>query len=580
MINTHTCNNQRYNAHSNNDKDLTTIQQIQAYAELLVCDLNGEDWYYASEFILHKLSIYSPKEVVKELSGICLLQNTSISEKSQNPDYPFNAVIHHHKSYLVIEFEDNHFDIPNEIDLTRLKNLLSSNNTKKSFSGFLNEVCKEISTELDYDHVMIYEFDDDYNGNVIVEQKKNDLPSYLGLKFPNEYVPKEVRELYGENKFQLKYETKTGSNPVFANHSISAKPSLDLSSCYISRSSENHFDFLDQIGVESSFSIAIMHLHRLWGFMICNSSTPKFANEQIRTTLTEISDVISANLGLLYEYNNEMLKSNNGISMKILDESLVNSNDLIDALIYDENAIFNLIQSDGVILKTGNSIMTRGEVAPFEKIEQLIDWFSLDNPFNIKTINNGKDQLSEEFYCSCFAGVLVLQLSYTAGDYLIWTRKEESYNVTWAGNRIAIDNLDHTSNSILENWNELVEGRSLPWESSDTEFAIQLKNEIRNFIYLRFNEMKTMNRELIESIDSIALIHEQFDSDKSFLVTSMKKFTQSFKDDFSLVLEKHGVSLLDFVEDQITILKEYSFKLNQVRNTNNTFGSNLNRQKQ
>ena len=52
-----------------------------------------------------------------------------------------------------------------------------------------------------FERVMVYEFDEEWNGRVISESRNGpNTDSFLGLHFPHTDIPKQARELYVLNK--------------------------------------------------------------------------------------------------------------------------------------------------------------------------------------------------------------------------------------------------------------------------------------------------------------------------------------------------------------------------------------------
>ena len=47
-----------------------------------------------------------------------------------------------------------------------------------------------------FDRVMLYKFDDDGHGEVLAEEKLDDMESYLGLHFPESDVPQPARKMF------------------------------------------------------------------------------------------------------------------------------------------------------------------------------------------------------------------------------------------------------------------------------------------------------------------------------------------------------------------------------------------------
>ena len=54
-----------------------------------------------------------------------------------------------------------------------------------------------------FDRVLVYRFDEQWNGTVIAEDRNEVLPSYLDLRFPASDIPAQARELYRRNRLRI-----------------------------------------------------------------------------------------------------------------------------------------------------------------------------------------------------------------------------------------------------------------------------------------------------------------------------------------------------------------------------------------
>jgi light-regulated signal transduction histidine kinase (bacteriophytochrome) len=69
-----------------------------------------------------------------------------------------------------------------------------------SLDKTLNELTKSIAEITGFERVMVYKFDEEWNGQVIAELcKQSTIRSYLHQRFPASDIPKQVRELYSKN---------------------------------------------------------------------------------------------------------------------------------------------------------------------------------------------------------------------------------------------------------------------------------------------------------------------------------------------------------------------------------------------
>ena len=50
---------------------------------------------------------------------------------------------------------------------------------------------------------MVYRYDEEYNGEIVAESKREDLNSFLGLHYPSTDIPAQARALYEKNWIRL-----------------------------------------------------------------------------------------------------------------------------------------------------------------------------------------------------------------------------------------------------------------------------------------------------------------------------------------------------------------------------------------
>ncbi|NES82667.1 MAG: GAF domain-containing protein, partial [Moorea sp. SIO2B7] len=89
---------------------------------------------------------------------------------------------------------------PVSCDYFNLYQLLinATNNIQKllKFSEYCESLVKEVRKITGFDRVMLYKFDIEDHGTVIAEDKRETMPTYLGLHFPSTDIPKRARTLF------------------------------------------------------------------------------------------------------------------------------------------------------------------------------------------------------------------------------------------------------------------------------------------------------------------------------------------------------------------------------------------------
>ena len=89
--------------------------------------------------------------------------------------------------------------------LDKMESYLSAKNDLKSLS---DEVARLVRQILVFDRVVVYQFDEEWNGECIAESLnplKEDLQPFYGLHFPASDIPPQARSLYLRNKVLPKY---------------------------------------------------------------------------------------------------------------------------------------------------------------------------------------------------------------------------------------------------------------------------------------------------------------------------------------------------------------------------------------
>lgn len=128
------------------------------------------------------------------------LQYTVIQIEVRGVPEDFFCIIHESEGLMIVELEPasiSESDSANDYDWIRtFFGRLKHTSNRLEASQAAAEQVKEM---LGYDRVMIYEFDEQWNGKVIAEAKEEGLEPFLGHHYPASDIPKQARELYLRN---------------------------------------------------------------------------------------------------------------------------------------------------------------------------------------------------------------------------------------------------------------------------------------------------------------------------------------------------------------------------------------------
>jgi light-regulated signal transduction histidine kinase (bacteriophytochrome) len=133
----------------------------------------------------------------------------------------------------------------------------------------LTATVAELRSFLEVDRVKIYKFNPDGSGQVIAESVDNNrLPSVLGLIFPGDEIPLEIRELYVKTGLRCIVNVDTQEICV------SVPDEEKKETCY--RTVDPcHLEYLTAMGVVSSLVLPILHDDQLWGLLVSHHSQPR-----------------------------------------------------------------------------------------------------------------------------------------------------------------------------------------------------------------------------------------------------------------------------------------------------------------
>jgi len=400
----------------------------------------------------------------------------------------FEAIAHRNEAGLIVELEP----------ATR-ESAVNTTEFFRSVSGTINAmlnatdrcqlldlVAKEVHKITEFDRVMLYEFDDDFNGTVVAEQRTG-LCSYLGHKFPASDIPKQARELYRKNHLRLLVNVDDIVCAILPTNNPTSGQPLDLSYSVLRAMSPIHIEYLKNMEAAASLSISIVVKEQLVGLIACHHTEPKFVDYQIRLACRFIAQLLSVRLLSI----TESALSDYKLKLKNVQHQLMSSmalrSSLVDALTSDLS-VLDLTAASGAAVRFAGSLGTVGQVPDSKDINDLLDWLDA----NCAGVLYKTQSLCQEFaaairYKQVASGLLAVRISTIRPDWILWFRPQKLHDVSWAGMpsksvRLSADGLRLHPRKSFELWKEKVEGQAHPWHQAETESALEMRNLVLDFL--------------------------------------------------------------------------------------------------
>jgi len=481
------------------------INSIQDYGYVFVLEREKLSIIQVSENVGDVLNssfqqlIGMPFEAIVTTSDFARLK-TIFSEKNatripltlslKHNDQSFYSLIHVYPQHLIIEME--------AVDELKGRKFTEVFQEVKNLSGEIEqadsviEVCnitvKELRKLSGFDGVLMYTFDENWNGRVVAEDKDDRLEHYLGQTFPASDVPKQARELYLKNPYRLIPNRNYKPSRLYPVINQLSNSFTDLSSCNLRGVPGVHLEYMGNMGINASMSIRVIKNGQLWALISCHNIEPKYLDYEICAVFEWLSIVISNRISLIlnqeeYNFSIELQSKRTALT-----DSIYAGEDITEGLISATGPnILSLFNADGAAVVINGRVETLGSVPEKDDLENLLLWLEGKNVNKVFSTSNLPGLYGDaEAYTHCGSGILVIPIDSERGDYVICFRPEVVETIDWGGNPNEAINFEpdgksyHPRNSF-KLWKERLLMHSEPWNLKELEVADSLRNFLFEF---------------------------------------------------------------------------------------------------
>lgn len=282
--------------------------------------------------------------------------------------------------------------------------------------------------------VNIYKFASDWSGKVIAEARADHMQSFLGLHFPESDIPQQARALYALIPFRAIASVDDSRDPLLHDASFKTEP-LDLSKSIIRSVSPMHTAYLRNMGVGSSFSLALNQDGKLWGLIACHSDEPGLPPLDAWSLSREVGNSLMAFLK-----NEEVRQSARKIVElrkieRSLSHSLAERGEFQPMVEEISPSLLQLLEADGFAFKHGREIQVAGVTPPLDFIREFVEWLSSRGVSDVtySTTALYKEWPRAEEFMQTACGALAQPVRANSAHYMIWFRGPLAGRVHWAG---------------------------------------------------------------------------------------------------------------------------------------------------
>ena len=386
-------------------------------------------------------------------------------------------------------------DIPDMIN--SFNRVLKKINLTNSSNNLLKEAANQLRKITNYDRVMVYIFDDAYNGEVIYECKDESITSsYLGLHFPSTDIPVQARLLYLTNRVRVINNISKETITIIGKET-EKKVNIDLTNCPIRASSLMHIEYMQNMGIEGSMSISIISKQsKLMGLIVLHDYSGRIINPCIREFCKIISTIVSYNIDN-YEQN-KIIKKILDLEdiIKVITRTLKIEKSLSKDVFENTKKIFEAdimiqVYNDQIYQCSNNKY----KLNLIEKLIKLIEEnqnnkkiFITDSLIKYKIFSEDTEinNISKDIISG------IIGIKYING-YIILGRCSKTLNVKWGGNpdiKKDINGVLHPRNSF-ETYIKQNKYNSKVWD----KYEINAINNLSDNLLNNYESLNVISRE-------------------------------------------------------------------------------------
>ncbi|KAB7766700.1 bacteriophytochrome BphP [Xanthomonas maliensis] len=380
---------------------------------------------------------------------------------------------------------------------------------------------KGLRSMIGFDRVMVYRFDEEWNGDVIAEARQPDLEAYLGLHYPASDIPPQARALYLRNRVRQIADVAYQPSPIQPTLHPRLGTPVDLSDVSLRSVSPVHLEYLANMGVTATLVSSIVVNEALWGLIACHHYSPHFTNHSMRDVADTVTRALAGRIGALQAVARARLES---VLLTVREKLITDFNDAehmtVEMLADMAPDLMDVVDADGVAIFQGEQISRHGQTPDVDALRRIRTQIESEHhealredavgALHVEAIGEVFPELAD--LAPLAAGFIFVPLMPQSRSALLWTRREQVQQVNWAGNP-QLSKLQDIPNSRVsprksfDLWQETVRGRARRWSPLHLESARSLRVLIELMERKRFQQdFSLLEASLSRLRDGVAII--------------------------------------------------------------------------
>lgn len=466
----------------------------------------------------------------------------------------FDVIAHQHQGLLFLEAEPTIAAPP-----PNFHRLLKHSVSRFQGAGSVREFChmatEEVRRVSGYDRVMIYQFQEDWSGQVIAEDMApaSGLAPFLDLRYPASDIPAQARALFLMNTLRLLPDARYRPSPLVPLlNPVTGRPP-DLSYAFLRGASQMYTEYLTNMGVRASLTVAITHEERLWGLIACHHYAPRRVSGEVRVACEFLGRIVSMQVVDKQRHEEASYRRQIHAVHEHVVLALASHGDARAALTDAPPTIADFLSCGGAAMIEGDVCRRLGRTPSEAQVLALVAWLSASQEGEVFT-TSALPRLypAAAAFQEVASGLLAIRVSQPDNHYLLWFRPEVTQDVKWAGDPhkpVEIGPMGDrlTPRRSFALWQETVHGTALPFRPFEVDAARRLRMALGEVVFRKAEALARLNTELARSnleLDSFAYVASH---DLKEPLRGIYNYCMFFLEDYEHQLDPAGKHKLETV---------------------------------
>ena len=429
--------------------------------------------------------------------------------RREGDDYQvFDAIFHRSKEgLLILELEPalTQENIPFLSFYHLARASISQLESTAELHAFCQVIVREVRKVTGFDRVMLYRFDDDGHGEVVAEEKCDEMEPYMGLHYPESDIPKTARQMFLSNWIRVIPNAAATAVDLYPTENPVTQQPTDLTHSILRSAYPCHLEYLHNMGVGASLTISLMKDNKLWGLIACHHRTPKYIPYELRKACEFLGRVIFSEIATREEVADHAHRIRIANIQSNLIDAMAQANYFVEGLVGDQASLLELLSASGAAVFFGNQWTLVGRTPSEDELNHLTQWLKKhleDEIFYTESLPLVYSDAQR--FKDVASGLLAIPIS--KRSYVLWFRPEVIQTVNWGGdpnNAYAVEESEQglrlSPRQSFALWKETVQYKSLPWGAVEVKAALELRKGIVNVVLRQAEELALLAQDLERS---------------------------------------------------------------------------------